>query len=42
MSTQAVLLPLLVQVALTFALGFWMAIITRLINPLGGNGRPAK
>jgi hypothetical protein len=25
MSTQAVLLPLLVQVALTFALGFWMA-----------------
>ena len=25
MSTQAVLLPMLVQVALTFALGFWMA-----------------
>ncbi len=25
MSTQAVLLPLLVQVALTFAIGFWMA-----------------
>jgi hypothetical protein len=25
MSTQAVLLPLIVQVALTFAIGFWMA-----------------